>query len=404
MADMMPTISSDDRSRLDELFSDLQDHSGAIEGVTGSDRAARRLRAAEILKRTGSDAVIVEPGTTMRYLTGVHWGISERWFALVLTADGEIFWLVPGFEDSRAASTIGDVGGERVLWQEHEYPYAPLASALEARGVKHLTVEPWTRHRFVHGLSLATSITLETGNSFLLELRGVKEPKEIALLRRANELTQDAICHVAETFEPGISSHEIAMRLTVAQERLGLTGIWNLTLIGPAGAFPHGEDRVRHLEPGVPILIDTGGKLHGYCSDNTRSWIPFGDPSEDYVKLWNTVRDAQKAAFEAMRPGDPCGNVDKAARGALANNGWSDGYEHLFHRLGHGIGMDGHEDPYFDSGSDVPMAAGHCFSNEPGIYLPGDLGLRLEDIVTVTADGADHFGMWQAGPDRPHSS
>jgi Xaa-Pro aminopeptidase len=403
MADVSTALGVEDRARLDELFHTLTDRKGELAPVSNSERAARRARLGTLLGEHGLDALVVESGTTLAYLAGVTWGQSERLFALVVTADGEHFWLVPGFECSRAQAVTSRVGGELIPWQEHEYPYAPLAAALRERGCARVAVEPWMRQRFVRGLETALAQgPLPDADGLLRTLRGRKDGHELALLRRANELTQDAICAVAETLEPGVTSTEIGKRLTVAQERLGLTDIWHLALIGPAAAFPHGEDRERTLAAGDLLLVDTGGKLHGYNSDNTRSWCVAGPVSPRVSQVWNAVRDAQRAAFDVIRPGVACREPDRAARRALESAGWSPGYEHLFHRLGHGIGLDGHEDPYLDGGSTVLMEPGMCFSDEPGIYLPGELGLRIEDIVCVTTDGADHFGRWQASPASPH--
>ena len=186
-----------------------------------------------------------------------------------------------------------------------------------------------------------------------------------------------------------------------AQRRLGLRNTWDLSLIGPAAAYPHGENRALAIAPGELLLVDTGGSLHDYQSDTTRTWVVEGAPDAERLRAWHAVRDAQRRAFDALRPGVRCGEIDRIARASLVDAGFASGYEHFTHRLGHGIGMEGHEDPYFDSGSQVVLESGMTLSNEPGIYLLGRFGVRLEDIVVVTADGADHFGSWQAGPGSP---
>lgn len=402
MAEFNASIDSEDRARLDELFAALTDRRGDVAPISADERRARRTRIAALLAARGLDAYLAEPGTTMRYLTGVEWGLSERLFAVVVTAAGEVLWLAPAFESSRAELVTADAAGVVVPWQEHEYPFTPLAAALAERRVERVALDPWLRLRFADGIGEAHGRDrVDLGQEVLVALRGRKEDRELALMRRANELTQDAIQEVARTLEPGVTSTEIARRLTVAQERLGLTDVWNLSLIGPAGAFPHGEERERTLSDGDVLLVDTGGRLHDYGSDNTRTWSIGGRPGEEFQRIWHAVRDAQKAAFEAIRPGVPCGDVDRAARAVIDAAGFGTGYEVFTHRLGHGIGLDGHEDPYFDAGSTVPLEPGMTFSDEPGIYLPGRFGVRVEDIVAVTADGADHFGRWQAGPASP---
>ncbi len=402
MASITSSPTADDRARLDVTFAALTDERGSVEPISAAEREARCRRLGRLLGAHGVDALLVEPGSTMRYLTGVEWGLSERLFALLVTADGVRRWVTPAFEASRAASVTAEAPGECVAWDEHEHPYAPLASALRAAGCARVAVDPWLRFRFVQGLRDAFGeAAVVLGEPVTTALRGVKDAHEIKLLRRANELTQRAISAVARTLEPGVTSTEIALRLTVAQERLGLTDVWHLALIGPAAAFPHGEERERTLGAGDLLLVDTGGKLHGYCSDNTRSWVVGAAPRPEVVRIWNVVRDAQRAAFDALRPGARACEADRAARRALERAGFSPGYEHFFHRVGHGIGLDGHEDPHLDGGSEAVLEPGMCFSDEPGIYLPGVLGLRIEDIVCVTEDGAEHFGEWQAGPESP---
>jgi Xaa-Pro dipeptidase len=240
-----------------------------------------------------------------------------------------------------------------------------------------------------------------SGRVVVRDLRGRKDDHEIALLRGVNELTQEAILAVSQRLRPGMTDRDIGAWIRRAQERLGLRGVWVLPLLGETAAYPHGRPEGRTLEPGDLLLVDTGGSLHGYQSDNTRTWIFDGKPTREVARGWNAVRDAQKSAFETMRPGIPCRAIDAAARNVLARAGFGRGYENFAHRLGHGIGMDGHEEPYLDGGNELLMEPGMTFSDEPGIYLPGEYGIRLEDIVVVTKAGADHFGNWQAGPLSP---
>ncbi|MFT7676468.1 MAG: Xaa-Pro dipeptidase [Planctomycetota bacterium] len=396
------SLSPERRAQLDELFGDLTDQRASVDAITPEERRARIARLAAGLSDAGVDAYLCEGGATMRYLIGQATGRSERLVGLVIPASGEPFWIVPAFEQSRieALMAAGD-GAHCVLpWDEHEYPYAPLARAMQERRIERLALDPDLRYRFVAGCARELGRqALVDGLGLVTELRGIKDEHEIALLRRANELTQLAQRRVAQTLEPGLTSTDLAERATWAQHRLGLTDIWNLSLLGPAGAFPHGEERVRSMQTGTPILLDTGGCLHGYQSDNTRSWVLGGKPDSEYRKLWHLVRDAQRAAFDALKPDAHCGSADDAARAVLERGGYGPGYTYLTHRLGHGIGTEGHEGPYLDGGAQDRLRPGMCFSNEPGIYLPGNLGLRIEDIMVVTADGADHFGTWQQGPE-----
>ncbi len=390
---------------LDELLGSLTDQRDSVAPIQESERRERRARGGRLLASMGLDAILMEGGGTLTYLADVGWGKSERLFAFALCADGSHFWLCPEFEAGRARLQIDTPqgpGGEIVTWQEHEHPYAPLASALRARRAFRVAIEPGLRHGFVQKLSeVFDGGTLVSGQRFVVELRSRKDAHELEILRRANELTQLAIRTVARTLEPGLSGAEIGVRMDAAHRRLGFTSPWNLSLIGAAAALPHGDPDPRPLERGDVILIDTGGSFHGYQSDNTRTWVFDAAPAGTVLSAWNAVRDAQQRAFEQMRPGVLCSAIDARARARIDELGYGPGYRTFTHRLGHGIGVEGHEDPYFDGGSAVLLAPGMTLSNEPGIYLPGEFGVRLEDVVAITDAGADHFGSWQAAASSP---
>ncbi len=404
----MTRARADEKDELDELLEDLTDQNGRYHPISGDEKRARQKRCAAVLRKHGVDALLMEAGSTMSYLCDVGWGKSERLFALILLADGSAFWICPAFEAPRAQTYVAKGNapeGPIIAWDEHEYAWKPLASELRRRNVSRIAIEPRAR-AFVAQL-FAEEFGHErvvSGNRITADLRSTKDEHEIALLRGANELTQEAIVHVSERLRPGLTDREIGTWIRRAQERLGLRGVWVLPLLGETAAFPHGRPEGNKLTPGDLILVDTGGSLHGYQSDNTRTWIFDGKPTGEVDRGWHAVRDAQRTAYNAIRPGRPCRAVDAAARNVLATAGYGRGYENFAHRLGHGIGLDGHEDHYFDGGSEVLLQPGMTFSNEPGIYLPGKFGIRLEDIVVVTKDGADHFGDWQAGPTSPASA
>ncbi|MFT7539718.1 MAG: Xaa-Pro dipeptidase [Gammaproteobacteria bacterium] len=401
----MPPLEPEAGDVLDELFSDLTDQRPQHAPIAREEKIARVRRLGEILADNSVDALLVEPGKTLEYLSDLSWGTSERLFALVVLADGSSFWVVPSFEATRAQARIAAAGGPEgkiIGWDEHEYAFAPLASELRARGVERIAVEPRCR-AFVHtrlGTAFGADRVL-SGDAIVAQLRGTKDAHELALLRTANELTQQAICAVAERLPAGTTDHQLGAMMRRAQERLGLSSVWVLPLIGPDAALPHGGPTGRSITKGDLILVDTGGSFQGYQSDNTRTWSFDGPPTADALRGWNTVRDAQKRAYEAMRPGVACGDIDRAARAVIEGAGYGQGYAAFSHRLGHGIGLEGHEEPYLDGGNKLLLAAGMTFSDEPGIYLPGRFGIRLEDIVVVTEDGADHFGSWQVSPTSP---
>ena len=397
---------ADERSHeLDELFAHLTDQTHTGEPIRPDERAERRVRAARLLAAEKTDAVLVEPGATLQYLTGVRWGTSERLFGLVLVADGSHFWISPAFEAQRArgaAEAAGISGDDIVPWDEHEHATRPLVAALHARGIESLAIEP--RCRFFVADRIGRELgrdALRSAEPWAAALRGAKDEHELALLERANLLTKQALVAVSEALRPGLTETDIRAMIQRAQERLGLTSTWALALIGPSAAEPHGKGGDTRLAPGDVVLIDTGGTLHGYRSDITRSWVFGASPDDEVVRVWNLVRDAQKRAFETMGPGVPAGDVDAAARAVVAAGGFGAGYEHFTHRLGHGIGLEVHEEPYLDGGNRAPLVVGNTFSDEPGIYLRGRFGIRIEDIVHVTAAGAGVFGTWQRGPESP---
>lgn len=371
------------------------------------DRAAFRSRLAELLREASVDAMLIEPGGTLEYLTGVSFHGSERLMAAAALADGSFVWVSPAFEAGRVASLCEGASGSTELasnvlpWSEHENAAEIFAEDLAKRGMKRVVADPDVRSRFLAPISAAMGAPVECGAQLARLLRGAKTTREIEILRSAQERTQAAIRAVHSVTEPGMRSSEVGALAHHAQKFLGLTGTWDLSLAGPSGAFPHGDSVDRELEKGSVMLLDTGGRLHGYCSDTTRTWTVGGPPSDEVKRVWSAVRSAQIAGFEAMAPGAITGDADKAARAALAAAGFDGGYKHLSHRLGHSIGVEIHEPPYLDGGSDVPMEPGMCFTNEPGIYLPGQFGLRIEDICYVTESGADHFGQWQEGPEAP---
>ncbi len=391
-------------------FSDfdlLTDRRGDFAPISADEKRTRVARLAALLAEDGVDAFLVEPTATMRYLTDLTWGMSERLFALVVLADGSSFWIAPSFEETSLRARLARPAGEEpdlVLWEEHEYAWRPLAAALEARGVTRIAIDPRARAFVVHGLAAELGVErVVAGQPIVRRLRGAKSDAELALLRAANEITKSAIETVADSLRPGMTDHEIGARMHDAQSRLGLTGTWVLPLIGDAAAYPHGSPNGTALANGDVLLIDTGGALHGYQSDITRTWVFGGRAGGEFLDGWNACRDAQRRAFDAIRPGVPCGDIDRAARAAIGDAGFGAGYEGFAHRLGHGIGTEGHEEPNFDGGADTPLAPGMTFSNEPGIYLPGRFGVRVEDIVVVTASGADVFGRWQESPNSPAS-
>lgn len=370
---------------------------GFCDGLTPPDereRGSRRERGRALLRDAGMTALILEAGTSLFYFTGMRWWPSERPLLYVLPARGEPVWIGPAFEEGTLRQSEAVRDADLRVWHEHESPYAVATQALVDRGVRagRVAVDPDMRWFVVDGLRQARpGLELGSGAGVINGCRMIKSATELACLRRANEATKAALRAVAPQVRAGMRQSDVAALVRESQEAAGLTGIWSIVLFGPDAAYPHGTRSDRALAEGDLILVDTGGTLHGYCSDITRTWA-FGGPGDEQRRAWQLVADAQQAAMARIRPGVRCSEVDAAARAVVAAAGHGDAYQSFTHRLGHGIGLNGHEHPYLVRGNDLVLAPGMTMSNEPGLYLPGRLGVRIEDIVAVTSDGVEVFG------------
>jgi Xaa-Pro dipeptidase len=377
----------------DDAFSELR---GACDGVTAPDAAEwaeHRTRVQANLRAAAIDALVVEPGAGMAYLSGIGWGRSERPFVLVLPAEGDPVIVCPSFEERTATERAS--GLELVLWREHEDPAVALAEVVRRRaGAKpRLAIEPSTRRFVTTGLARALAGTVLVDDDVLGAARIRKTDVELARLRRANEATKRALAAVAARIRVGTPQDQIGAWTEAALVAAGMVEPWALALVGPNASFPHGTSQRRAVEPGDVVLIDTGASLHGYRSDITRTFV-VGRVDQDVERAWTTVARAQQAAFDAIAPGVRCGAVDAAARAVMDESGFGRDDRWFTHRLGHGIGLEVHEAPYLVGKSEVVLAPGMTMSNEPGVYVPGAFGVRLEDIVVVTEQGADVFGPW----------
>lgn len=387
-------------ARVDALLDGLAAPDGLPAPCGEADFARRRARLSELLAACGADALFVEPGATARYLAGLEWRPSERLFGAVLTKEGNIVVVAPAFERDVLEHVL-PAGAALVTWEEHEYGYRALARELDARGIRSMLVDPGVRALLTDRLSIEYSGSLRPGSDVVQRLRSVKDEHELDLLRAAQILCKATIGHVAQRVEPGMTCRQVASLMHAGHSRLGLQSTWDLTLVNDDAAAPHGSTNDRVIAPGDLLLCDTGGTLFGYHSDCTRTWVVGGSPKDEYRRAWDTVYAAQEAALDALRAGEPCGAVDRAARAVIEKAGYGAGYAAFSHRLGHGIGTEIHEPPYCDGGSDVPLEVGMCFSNEPGIYLRGEFGLRIEDVVTVGESEPVVFGPRQASIEPP---
>lgn len=385
-------------------FAGLAGFCDGVPAIADAERGQRRARAQDALRAAGQHALVAEAGATLEYFTGVPWHRSERPLLLVLPAAGPPALVGPSFE----AHTLRERSGELrlVLWSEHASPYARVAELLAETGAPapSLALEPTTRMFVLEGLRRdVPAATLVDGGPIVRACRSVKSPAELALLRRANEATKAALRQVASRVRADMLEAELTELVLAAQLAAGLEQPWALVLFGSNAALPHGTRGARRLSRGELVLVDCGAALHGYHSDVTRTW-PFGQVSPEARHAWQAVLRAQTAGIAELRPGQPCGVADAAARAVITAAGFGPDDRFFTHRLGHGIGLETHEDPYLVRDSQVLLAPGMTMSSEPGIYVPGKFGVRIEDIVAVTptgATGAEVFGPRSVSLDDP---
>jgi Xaa-Pro dipeptidase len=363
---------------------------------------ARLARAQALLAASGLEAIVVGPGSSLRYFTGAEWGLSERFFGMALGRRGDPIWVVPAFEHDRGLEQI-QIGSDVRIWQEDESPHALVAHALKDLGASgRVGVEEAMPFAFSDGIAQAApALRLVSATPVSAGCRMVKDAHELALIRRACEITLRAHRAVFASLTEGLTAEAVAGWSAAAHRRLGARG-GSLVLFGPDAAFPHGTEKPRTLGAGDVVLIDGGCRVHGYSSDITRTAVFGAPPSDRQRRIWDVVRKAQQAAFAAARPGVECQAIDAAARKVIEDAGFGPGYKYLTHRLGHGIGLDGHEWPYMVKGNATKLVAGISFTDEPGIYIPGELGIRHEDTVAATEDGCENLvPKWSGTPEEP---
>jgi len=362
--------------------------------ISAAERQARIAKLQRLMSDARVGALIVESGSTLDYFTGVQWRRSERTTAAVIPAKGEVVLVTPFFEEPSVHETLA-VPGDIRTWNEHESPFERIVQALKDRGVSSgdIAFEDTTRVYIIDGVMAANpALHRVSGTGLVRACRLIKSPAELALMQTANEITLAALKHTHAHVTPGMAPAQIEALMVAATRALGGTVAFNDVLINEASAYPHGSRQPQTVREGSIVLIDTGCSVHGYQSDITRTWV-VGHPSARQRKVWETVKRGQEAALAAARPGAPVGTIDDAVRAYYEKEGWGPGYKlpGLSHRTGHGIGMDVHEPPYLVHGDATPLEAGMCFSDEPGIYIPGEFGVRLEDCWHMTEAGPKLF-------------
>jgi Xaa-Pro dipeptidase len=333
------------------------------------------------------EALYVTPGTTLGYYTGIHWWPSERILAFLVPRQGDPLLVAPAFEEGRLREQMRWPMEIRV-WQEDESPYSIIEKCLAERGIRtgQVGVEATTRYFFFDGLRrAATSLDYTSGDPITVGCRAQKSAHELELMRLACSATCAVYRAVFASLREGMTQHEVSELASRGYARMGLQGEASV-FFGPSSALPHGSREEQALREGVGVMIDDGTTVEGYQSDVTRVGV-LSKPPEKLQRAFEIVRNAQNAALAAAVAGHECGSVDDAARKVITDAGFGPGYKYFSHRLGHGIGMDGHESPYLVRGNRTILKPGMTFSNEPGIYVVGDYGMRCEDDMVIGESG-----------------
>jgi Xaa-Pro dipeptidase len=385
-----------------EAGQELKNLTAGVVPLGPEDYAARLEKARRLLAGNKLDAIFIGGGTNLVYFTKVGWWLSERVFGVVMSPKKDPVWVCPAFEVERAKELVPP-GQEIRTWEEHESPYALIGGILKDIGAAagKLGTAPDLRAFEVHGLRRSLpAIEIVDGAAVTEGCRGVKTAKEIAYMDLANRITKLAFREGFKGLREGMTTRDLAGAIAAATQKLGSSGGGG-PQFGPNTAFPHGSQVQRKLAAGDAVLVDGGCSVEGYRADVTRT-VVFGKASDKQRKVWDIVRKAQAAALAAARPGATCESVDRAARKVVEDAGYGPGYKYFAHRLGHGIGMEGHEYPYLVKGNTLKLEPGMTFSNEPGIYIYGEFGIRTEDCMVVTDSGARHLGGLEAESiDRP---
>ena len=378
--------------------------SGSAVPISVAERETRIERARRLMRAQGIDALLIEPGASLIYFTGVEWHRSERLTAAVLPLQGEIAIVTPFFEAPSVRETLA-VPAEVRVWEEDENPIKQVAAILKDRGLAmgSIAIEETVRYFAVDGLMKALPhARIVSGAPVVRGCRMLKSPAEIALMQRATDITIAAYRFVIPRVQPGMTPKQVGTMMDDATIALGGSPEFSLVLMGEAAAYPHGSHQPQVAREGGIVLMDCGCTVQGYQSDISRTFV-LGKPSDRQRQVWDQVHRGQQVALAAAQVGAPAGSVDDAVRRYYESVGYGPGYKlpGLSHRTGHGIGLDGHEPVNLVHGEMTRLAPGMCFSDEPGLYIPGEFGIRLEDCFHMTEAGPRWFSTPPASIDQP---
>jgi Xaa-Pro dipeptidase len=393
-------------SALPPALASLKSMKDQARPITLDERKQRQEKARALMEANGLDAILLMEGTSLNYFTGIRWWGGERMFAMVLPSKGAAFYVCPAFEEGRAREQIANApeaeGADVRIWQEDESPYQRVAQGLKDRSIAtgKIGIEETVRYVFSDGVGKASpQAKLTSATPVTAGCRMIKSNTELDLMRLASKVTLTAYQAVYQALKDGMTHRDVAHLVEAAHAQLGFEGEC-LVEVGEFAAFPHGSVKPQVIREGVPILIDGGCKVEGYDSDITRMMV-VGKAPEKAKKVFDIVHKAQSTALATARPGLECGAVDTAARKVIVDAGYGPDYKFFTHRLGHGMGMDGHEWPYLVRGNTTKLAANMTFSDEPGIYLRGEFGIRLEDDMHIMENGAELFTPQSPSLDDP---
>jgi Xaa-Pro dipeptidase len=384
--------------------------------ITSDERRARVEKARRLMAQHRIDALMLTQGTSLVYFTNIHWGGGERLTACVVPARGEPFFVCPAFEEDRAREQIalGPFGGGKAdvrTWNEDESPYALVASGLKDRGVATgtLGIEETTKFVWSDGVAQAApQLRIISATPIVAGCRMIKEPHEIELMRLASQVTLKAYEAAYKALQPGMTQDTVASLIAQAHDRLGFPGGAGAQ-VGTYTALPHGSIQPQTIREGTIIMVDGGCEVEGYQSDITRTFV-LGKPTDKMKTVFGIVKQAQTATLKAARPGVKLDALDAAARKVVVDGGYGPGFTFFSHRVGHGMGMDGHEWPYlvknnmFGWEKALTLQPHMTFSDEPGIYIRGEFGVRLEDDLHVTDQGAELFTPQSPSLEQPFGS
>lgn len=376
-----------------KVTNEYKSMTGDVVFITKEERSNRIEKAKRLMSDSEIDAIYLDSGTSMQYFTNLQWWPSERMTGVIIPKKGAIHYICPKFEDERLKELIS-LEGELRTWEEHESPYELVGEVLKDLGYSSPTIgmEEQSRFFIANGIKKANSnATIVDGSPVIAGCRSIKSPMELALLKKANEISLEAYRIGFSKLKEGMTQYDLNNIIYEAFIGLGATATgWVGASFGKYTAFPHGSKEPSKLKEGDTVLIDGGCILGGYQADITRTTV-FGEPNQRQKDVWNVVKEAQTKVYEQAKAGVPCELLDATARQVVEKAGFGSGYTNFFHRVGHGIGMDFHEWEYLVKGNKTPMQPGMCFSNEPGIYLYDEFGVRLEDCWYVTENGYQAF-------------